>query len=241
MRILVTRPEAEAARTAALVVASGHEPVLAPMLEVVIASDARLDLAGVQAVALSSGNAVRALAELDACASLRTLPTFTVGAATAKQARAHGFNRVTSAAGDGAALIAEIAARLRPEGGAVLWPTGRDRAVDLAGVLGQRGFSVRTVEVYRTEAAGHLPEAAREAMQRGEIDAATIFSRRSAEAYVAALTADGLLTTARGLPTVAISAEAAAPLLAAGFRQARVAATPTAEAVLAALGDPPTI
>ncbi|MBL8573352.1 MAG: uroporphyrinogen-III synthase [Hyphomicrobiaceae bacterium] len=249
MRILVTRPEAEAARTAALIVAAGHEPVVAPMLEVVIARDARLDLAGVQAVALTSGNAVRALAQLDDCASLRSLPTFTVGGATAKQARAQGFSRIISAGGDGAALIAEIAARLRPADGAVLWATGRDRAVDLASVLGQRGFSVRMVEVYRTEAIGHLPREACDAMsQAGSgtaspagIDAVTIFSRRTAEAYLAAVVADGVIEQARRTPTSVISAEAAAPLVAAGFSAIVIATEPTAAAVLGAIASTPTI
>lgn len=253
MRILVTRPEAEAARTAALIVAAGHEPVVAPMLEVVIARDARLDLAGVQAVALTSGNAVRALAQLDDCASLRSLPTFTVGGATAKQARAQGFSRIISAEGDGAALIAEIAARLRPADGAVLWATGRDRAVDLASVLGQRGFSVRMVEVYRTEAIGHLPREACDAMsQAGSqvgsgtastagIDAVTIFSRRTAEAYLAAVVADGVIEQARRTPTSVISAEAAAPLVAAGFSAIVIATEPTAAAVLGAIASTPTI
>ena len=63
MRILVTRPQPDADNTARLLRESGHEVIIAPLLEIV-ATDIpeSFDLTGIQAVLITSANGVRALA-----------------------------------------------------------------------------------------------------------------------------------------------------------------------------------
>src|SRR5262249_7492704 len=118
MRIWITRAEPGASRTAGRVRALGHEPVVAPLLEV-HALTCAVDPDRVAARALPSANGVRAFAER--CAE-RPLPVFTVGDATAAAARKAGFTGVASASGDLDALADLIAAGAGRLKGTVLTP-----------------------------------------------------------------------------------------------------------------------
>ena len=62
MRLLVTRPEPDAGREAEALAARGHEAVLAPLLKIEFTRDVPLDFAGVQALIVTSRNALRAMA-----------------------------------------------------------------------------------------------------------------------------------------------------------------------------------
>ena len=107
MRVLVTRPRPDGEETARQLTARGHEPVLAPLLEIVPETGAAIDLSGVQAVLVTSANGSRALA---AATDRRDVPVFAVGSSTAAVAEAAGFKDVASAAGDVAALAALVVA-----------------------------------------------------------------------------------------------------------------------------------
>ena len=91
MRLLVTRPEPDAGREAEALAARGHEAVIAPLLVIEFAEDAPLDFAGVQALIVTSRNALRAIASRRELAEARKLPLFAVGEATARAARDVGF------------------------------------------------------------------------------------------------------------------------------------------------------
>ena len=62
MRILVTRPAADAERTAAALRARGHEAIVAPLLSVEFLSDAELGAGPWAAILVTSANAARAIA-----------------------------------------------------------------------------------------------------------------------------------------------------------------------------------
>src|SRR5262249_15985085 len=112
MRLLVTRPEADGARTAAALSARGHTVMVAPLLHVAPVEFA-LARQKVDAVVLTSANATHALAAHPARETLIELPAFTVGRHTAAAARAAGFGDVTSADGDKEGLAALLRARER--------------------------------------------------------------------------------------------------------------------------------
>jgi len=63
MRLLVTRPEPDNARTAAALRAKGHEVVLAPLLHIEAVADADLGEPPWAAILLTSANGARAVAE----------------------------------------------------------------------------------------------------------------------------------------------------------------------------------
>ena len=63
MKVLVTRPEADAAPIAAELAARGHTVMIEPLLTIVPKPDAVVDLSDVQALALTSANGARVLAQ----------------------------------------------------------------------------------------------------------------------------------------------------------------------------------
>ena len=238
-RLLVTRPEPHAAGTAAALTALGHEPVLSPMLEVEPRADVHIGLGDAAAVALTSRTAVAATAALARArpdlAPLFALPVFTVGAATAEAARAAGFGQVLSADGAVADLVRLIRLHIRPGDGTILHLGGAVRAGDLAGDLAGAGFSAATIVVYAAVAVKRLSPPAATALAAGGLDAALVYSERTAVALAAAAAADGLAGELARLPCLGLSAAALAPLAAAGVHDLRAAAEPNENALFALL------
>ncbi len=180
--MLVTRPEPDASDTAARLVALGIEPVIAPLL---VHESLPADLPGpgaIGAIALTSGNALRALEERGAIERYRQVPVYTVGDRTADLADAMGFVMVTSAGGNFADL-AELLAHARIEG-PILYPSAREVSADLGRSLQPFGRTVITVPVYAMNAVASLPEDVADQLKRGEIAAALFYSRRTAETFV---------------------------------------------------------
>lgn len=226
MRILVTRPEPDAARTAALLRARGHDPLVAPLLRIAAVPDPALGDGPWAAIALTSANAVSAIVSHPTQAVLAGVPVFTVGAKTAKAAAAAGLTVTRSADGDVAALAALIAETLGPRAEPVLYPAGEERAGDLEGLLAGHGLSVRTVVVYRAVAETRLPEPVRIALAENTIDGVLHYSRRTADAFLAALAVEGLAAANLSVAHYCLSAAVAAPLLAAGAGDVRLAPQP---------------
>ncbi len=234
MRLLLTRPEPDAQRTAAALRAQGHTVVTAPLMRIEAASDAQIGPGPWAAILISSGNAAHAIAAHAWVSQLRALPVFAVGQRSAQAMAAAGFADVTSAGGNVDDLARLVAAKMTP-GGPLLYLAGEDRSGDLAGDLGARNFAVHTIVVYRAVAATSLPRAAAAALASG-IDGVLHFSRRSAELFVNA--ARGADVLARALKPVqfCISTQAAEPLGRAGASAIRIAPRPVEAALIALIG-----
>src|SRR3954469_10311175 len=101
MRLLVTRPEPDNARTAAALRANGHEVMLAPLLHIEAVTNVDLGAPPWAAILLTSANGARAIADHPRRAELIALPVLAVGRSSADAARAAGFPAVTPAAGGG--------------------------------------------------------------------------------------------------------------------------------------------
>lgn len=236
MRLLVTRPEGQAEATAAALRARGHEPLVAPLLDVILGEPPQ-DLPEPAAIALTSRNGARALAAWPQAPAWRAKPVFVTGEATAEAARQAGFTDVRTGSGDVAGLRDRILAELSAATGPVLYVTGRDRAGDLAGGLAARGYDVRTVEGYRAEARPELDPAVAAALRAGTIDGALFFSARTAAAFIGAVAAAGLGGQAAQIVLYALSEAVAAPLRRLAGADIRVAARPQAAALLALLEE----
>ena len=237
MRLLVTRPEPDAGRTARALRARGRQALVAPLLRIEPILDAPIGDGPWSAIAFTSANAVSALAAHPAKATLLRVPVFTVGARTEEVAHAAAFGEVQSAYGDVAALASLIVARLADRRYPVLYLAGEERAGDLEALLGQYGIGVRTVPIYRAIAATRLPEAARSALANDRIDGVLHFSKRSVEAFLAAIDADHLREQGLSLRHLCLSAEVAAPLIAAGAERVDVARRPDQQSLLNLLGQ----
>src|SRR6478735_8751453 len=97
MRILLTRPEADAKRSAARLEALGHEVVLAPLFEIVATRERKPDAPCERLLATSA----HAFDDLPALADhLTALRLDVVGERTAAAARAIGFSQIGVVAPD---------------------------------------------------------------------------------------------------------------------------------------------
>lgn len=226
MRLIVTRPEPDASRTAQALAALGHEAILSPMLDIFPVRDVRLPRQAWQAVLATSSNAVRALSAHPDRGALLGLPLLAVGDRTALEARRAGFDAARSAGGALDDLLALAAIDLDPAAGPLLYAAGDVQSEDLAGLLRARGFAVETAIVYRAEPRKRLSGAAGQALRDGSADGVLLYSRRSAGAFALALRAAGLAPLAEHIACFCLSAAIAEPLAAVSIGPIRVAARP---------------
>lgn len=236
--VLVTRPSADAAALADLLSARGIDTVAAPMLDIVATDGPPPDLDGVRALLFTSRNGVRAFAERS---EERSLPVYVVGAGTARAARAAGFGTVTSADGDVNALAAVVTSALKPDGGPLLHVAGEDRAGDLARMLEDAGFAVRTHVAYAARATSSLPPAADAALTGERLVAVALFSPRTARTFASVVVRANLADRCRGLVAACISPAVAEAARTLPWDDVRVSARPDQEALvdlLVAITDP---
>jgi uroporphyrinogen-III synthase len=234
MRLLVTRPEPDGERTAAKLRGLGHTVMLAPLLHVE-AVEADLDGAW-DALALTSVNALRAVADHPALQRLRPGPVYTVGGRSADAAFAQGFANVVSADGDLADLVRLMKTHLH-RGARVLYLAGEDRSGDLAAELAPAGIDVATRVVYRAGVASRFPADVRDALAAGSVDGVLHFSRRTAATYLGCAANAGATERALAPVQYCLSRQVTEPLMAAGARRVRVASEPTEAALIGLIRD----
>ncbi|MDB5616356.1 uroporphyrinogen-III synthase [Tardiphaga sp.] len=243
MAVLVTRPQPDNDSTAAALRARGFDVLSAPMLRferVMVQDDHEFEADSFYgAVIVTSANALRAIDGQPMQAALLKLPLYTIGERTAEAARAVGFTKVISADGDANALRDLIVERVRAKklkkSAPLLYLAGADLARDLAGELGERGFSVVTHTTYRMVPVLHLPAEVSEGFAAGGIEAVLHYSRRSARAFFAAARVAGVEISALAVPHVCLSDAVAGIVRDAAATQVLLAATPDEIALFAAL------
>jgi len=244
MAVLVTRPHPDDEATAAALRAKGFEVMLAPMLrfEPVAFHDDQDARYG--AVIVTSANALRGIAphlqdsRLQGSRLLK-LPLFAVGEHTASAAHRAGFDNVIPASGDAASLrdlvLASVKAKELKKASPLLYLAGADLARDLAGELGERGFTVVTHTTYRMIPVSSLPREACDAFAASGIEAVLHYSRRSARAFLDAARAGGVEISALAIPQCCISAAVASVVRDAGAAQVMAAASSNENALFEVL------
>jgi len=229
MHIAITRPREDGERTAALLRARGHHVLEAPLLRVEPIPVALRANWG--AVVITSAHAVAAIASHPVLGELIRLPLFAVGRRSADAARGVGFTQVTAAGGDLRDLVRTIVAA-RPDAQApLLYLAGEDRSGDLVGELAVHGIAVELAVVYRAVVKPFAP-ALTEALRMGEIDAVLHYSRRSAESFLAGAAQAGIAGAALAIRHFCLSAQVAAPLVAAGVGRVAIADRPDEAALI---------
>jgi uroporphyrinogen-III synthase len=240
MAVLVTRPHPDDEATAGALRARGFKVLQAPMLRfepVPFHDDAD---ARYGAIIVTSANALRAIAPHLAGSRLLKLPLFAVGEHTASAARDAGFGEVMTAKGDAAALrdlvLASVKTKQLKKAATLLYLAGADLARDLAGELGEKGFTVVTHTTYRMIPASSLPREICDAFVANRIEAVLHYSRRSARAFLDAARSGGVEISALALPQCCISSAVASILRDAGATQVTAAAEANENALFEALG-----
>jgi uroporphyrinogen-III synthase len=231
VRLLVTRPESEGERTAALLRARGHDVLLAPLMRIELVTDADIGSGPWSAVAFTSANAARAVAGHCRFGEIAVLPAYTVGARTKAAALAAGFAEVTSADGDVNDLARLLAARLAPTRLPLLYLVGGARAGDLALALQPQQLCVQTAIIYHAVLAPELADDVRAALAEKTLDAVLHYSARSAASFVAAAAAAGMKDYINHVRHLCLSPQVALPLVTAGAGLVEVAREPNEAAL----------
>lgn len=226
--VLVTRPAPDGEIFARRIEARGHRAVVEPLLDIHFIENAGFSLDGIEALAFTSANGVRALMHACPDAPARVASAFCVGKATATAARDAGFGSVVAAGGDVAGLAASI---IEAAPGTVLHVAGRERAGDLAGLLAEAGVHARRSVLYRAEVRDQFSPATAKALAAGAIDDVAIFSPRTARQFVTLARQAALEQAVARLRLLALSARVAeaADLT---FAATRIARVPDQDALL---------
>jgi uroporphyrinogen-III synthase len=239
MAVLVTRPHPDDETTAAGLRAKGLNVLTAPMLRfepVAFYDDTDARYSG---IIITSANALRGIEAHLAGSKLLKLPLFAVGEHTAAAARRAGFAHVIAANGDATglrdAVLASVKAKALKKSGTLLYLAGANLARDLAGELGERGFTVVTHTTYRMIPVSSLPREVSEAFAANQIEAVLHYSRRSARAFLEAARAAGVEISALAIPQCCISDAVASIVREAGASHVMVARIPDENALFEAL------
>ncbi|NBB50586.1 uroporphyrinogen-III synthase [Rhizobium sp. CRIBSB] len=218
-RIWVTRARPGANQTARRLTALGFEPVVAPVLAVAVLKTA--EIPDHAAIAFTSMNGVAVFSTLG---SRRDQRVYAVGEATAGAARAAGWTDVRTADGGGDVRALARTILAGPPDGPLLMPGARERAGDLPTLLDGQIAAI-DFPVYATVPTRVAPPA--------DVDAILIHSPRAALALI-----EQSPDAVANRLVVAISPAAAEPLARHGPGGLRIAAHPSEDALLAALGKP---
>ena len=175
--VLVTRPLDDSRRIAGLLKGDGIASLIWPLTRIDPIKTGAPPPAGIDGLLATSAHGIRAYADL--CAR-RDLPVFCVGARTAGVACSLGFDAVSSA-GEDAAALAHLAAEAPCRH--FLYPRGRDVSHDLADMLTSKGKKVTERIVYAATPSGDPPAPVAEALRRGTLFAVTLWSRRGATLF----------------------------------------------------------
>lgn len=232
-RVLVTRPQTDAAHTAKRLEALGFEPVSLPLTEIRPLS-AKLPAGhDFDAVAFPSANAVRHLqpAVLQAVVGL---PAFAVGRATAEAATEAGFRHLAIGPGDGEGLASLMAQQIRP-GSRVVYLCGQVRTRGFEATLRAAGIEVTPVETYDAAVLDYGEMELSAALGNKAFDAVLLYSRLAATALAKLTDRPVMLPLLARAYIVCISQRVAQPLSSFGGERIRIAATADEEAMLAQL------
>lgn len=184
MRVIVTRPETAARRTAARLEALGHEPVLLSLTAAIhhpnrAAQALRQPYAG---IAVTSAEAIRALAASEDFGQIDLKkPFYAVGDATASAAGMAGFLDIRCGSGTGAGLAAMIAAD-RPQG-ALVYLAGMPRSPDFENGLRSHKVPFLTTEIYSMRPINHPQDKIDQALLDPPADGVLLYSPENARLF----------------------------------------------------------
>lgn len=185
-RVLVTRPEPVASKTAAKLTEKGYSVTVLPLTRIVpLSVDQGLFGRPFDAVAATSANAIRHAPD-DLLAALRDIPAFAVGESTAELFRQHGFTTVRSAGEDAKALAALVGGQGHTLG-RLAYLCGRVRMPVFEEEIGKNGAEISAIETYDADIVSYEADFLRESLAGQSFDAVLLYSARAAEAFGALL------------------------------------------------------
>jgi len=187
MHLLVTRPDHQAASTAALLKSMGHVCTIEPLLRIEPTHEAQ-PTGIVDGIILTSSNGLPALQQSLPDAFRRTIPLLTTGRATARAAEAVGFHSVDFVIGSALDLIERAPAWLADNKlgrqARLIYPCAEVTARDLTELLSLSHIDCVTWPVYRTTSPARLSNSVETRLRAGKIDGVLLYSKRTAHTFV---------------------------------------------------------
>jgi uroporphyrinogen-III synthase len=147
IRVLVTRPQPGASRTAARLQTLGYAPIVMPLSEI-IGLNPTLGTRNFDAVVATSAQSFLHLPR-DIAALLAHVPTHVAGPITATAAKNAGFRDVRTGGRNAAALLSYLEFAIQPSQ-KVLYICGKVRRAQLEQTLSSRGIHFTVLEAYDT-------------------------------------------------------------------------------------------
>lgn len=142
LRLLLTRPEPEASRSAEILRQRGYEVRTVPLMQIEQLEFDPMACLDADGFILTSQRAAFALPE-----GQEDKPVFATGARTAKAARARGYARIASAEGDWHDL-AELIVQTTDQGQTLCHLCGQRQRGDIRAYLGSHGIHYQQLIVY---------------------------------------------------------------------------------------------
>ena len=237
MRLVITRPREDAERQADQLRALGHEPLIHPLLEILYLPLPTLDFDDVQALIITSRNALRALSQNDGFNDAKKLPVYCVGEGTAEFARDLGFSTIFVGGGTARELIPTLTDTVDPNGGILLYLTGQNLAYDLEAPLTDAGFQVKRIIAYKALPLGreHIVNFAK-SLKRG-VDGVLLMSPRTASAFINFIKIFGLEQETRAIICYCYAETIARPLGEIDGLTIAVSSSPTEDEFLKLIGE----
>ena len=230
MRILITRPEEDAAMLGEKLQARGHQVTGLPMISIdYLRPDMQMTGTPAAAHVFTSANGVRAAVK----AGVDVQMAYAVGPATAAACQTAGWDNIITGTGDVDGLVATILAA--PPEGRILHISGRDKAGDLLGSLRQAGLPADNLVLYRAVARTVFAPETVSAIRNGQFDAVLFYSSRTAQIFISLAQQAGLQDCLAAMAAGCLSPAVAEYAGKAGFAPVWTAARPTEEALLEAL------
>ena len=185
MKLIVTRPEPAASRTAEKLQALGHEVAISPVLEIV-ATETQMPSDDFSVIIITSANALRALEKQGIDQSKLNTPLYVVGDNTAKKARDVGFRNVHSAAGNANNLIELIISRSpasQTKQKPALYICGEHFTSGFIEALQNNGLNIEVWVNYKANLVDHLTKKSSDFLTSGDPIGILLYSARSARQF----------------------------------------------------------
>ncbi len=232
---LVTRPATVAKVTMEALRKLGYEAWHEPLLTVEPTGNPRPEAGDIQAVMLTSQNALWALREsARRVGDLLKKPCFCVGERTAEAAREAGFLHVKASPGGGETLGRSIREYLGPSA-SLLHIAGETVAAAPQEYLSGDGGKIVSWRIYRAFEATEFSTALRERLNRRELCAALFYSPRTARVFVKLAAIYKLEACCKELTAIGINEAVVSALEVLPWARAIAADVPAEAAMMACL------
>lgn len=179
MRVLVTRAEPAASKTAKKLKEASLEPIVFPLFAI---SDTQRNVTDLQydGTIFTSSNAVSVMAKRGWRPGKTNTHAYCVGEKTANAAKKLGFKNVISADGGGRTLSKLILEQNNIQNASLLYPAPAQRAFDMSAALRSQNINVELCEIYEHQEIQPEPKSLETIKDQIQDGCVTAYSERSA-------------------------------------------------------------